>query len=266
MSRIENRKSKIENVLVVGGSGYVASLILPKLPSHFHLRIFDLKPPSFDYLSDPTNPTNLRVTWIPGSVTDAAALQKAAEGCDTLLYMAMGKDEQGKTVDPSPNYDVNIKGLHLALDAAVKAGIKKAIYTSSLSVYDGHLDIRSGATDSEDTPAYPRMIYGFTKLLGEQVCHYFHRTHGIPILILRLFLPVSDEQRQTPESMPDRPNARTPERPDCRTAASDLARALESALNYDHTGIDIIHLTGDTTGRAYHHEKAKRLLHWEPAF
>src|SRR2546429_5104336 len=44
---IRNPQSAIQNVLVVGGSGYVASLVLPLLPPEFHLRIYDQKPPEW---------------------------------------------------------------------------------------------------------------------------------------------------------------------------------------------------------------------------
>ncbi len=260
---IQNPKSKIQNVLVAGGSGYVASLVLPKLPPNFHLRIFDLNPPEHLNTRTPEHPESPTHTWIQGDVTNPDSVNEAAQGCDLLLYMAMGTATP-KRVDTSASYHVNVKGLHLALDAAVKAGIKRAIYTSSLSVYDGQHVLTSGVTDSEETPAAPRRVYGFTKLLGEQVCHYFHRTHNLPILILRLYLPVPDEQKRNPESahQPSTIN----HQPDCRTAATDLARALTAALDYDHQGLEIIHLTGDTTGQAYHHQKAKQLLNWEPSF
>jgi len=260
---IQNPESRIQNVLVTGGSGYVASLVLPKLPPEFHLRIFDLNPPEHLNARTPEHPESESVespthppthTWFPGDVTNPESLIEAAKGCDLLLYMAMGTATP-KRVDTSASYDVNVKGLHLALDAAVKAGIKRAIYTSSLSVYDGQHVLTSGATDSEETPAAPRRVYGFTKLLGEEVCHYFHRTHNLPILILRLYLPIPDEQKQKPDPRGE---------PDCRTAATDLARALTAALEFEHDSLEIIHLTGDTTGHAYKHEKAKRLLNWEP--
>ena len=270
MTSIQNQKSEINNVLVVGGSGYVASLTLPLLPPHLHLRIFDLNPPAESVVGRPSSvvsPNTQHLTpnteFFPGDVTNPESLEEAAKGCDLLLYMAMGKSDAGLS-EPGPSYDVNVKGLHLALDAAVKAGIKRAIYTSSLSVYDGQYDLTTGETDSEETPAYPTRVYGFTKLLGEQVCHYFHRTHNLPILILRLFLPIPDEQKQNPS--PNTQHLTPNTSPDCRTAATDLARALAAALDYEHQGLEIIHLTGDTTSRAYKHEKAKRLLHWEPSF
>src|SRR5205823_11777902 len=110
--------------------------------------------------------------------------------------------------------------------------------------------------DSEEVPPEPRTVYGLTKWMGEEACRYVHRVHKLPVLALRLFLPVSEEQWAAKH---DRYQTLDP-----RTAAPDLARALESALLLDHHGFDVIHITGDTTGRAFHHEKAKRLLGWEP--
>jgi nucleoside-diphosphate-sugar epimerase len=170
---------------------------------------------------------------------------------EALLYMAMGRPASA----PIADYDVNVRGLHLALEAAHQAGARRAVYLSTLSVYDGHLSIVSGATDSEEVPPEPRSLYGFTKLLGEHVCRFIHRRCGLPILILRLFLPVSQEKWRSEHR---------PGTVDCRTSAPDLARAIAAALTCEHNGIEIFHVTGVTTGRAYHHEKAKRLLGWEP--
>ncbi len=230
-------------LLVVGGSGYVAGLVLPILAEQFALRIFDRVPPR-----DPG--------WehVVGDVTDAAALRTAAEQMDLLLYMAMGKGSQGGVMDANAAYDVNVKGLHFALDAAAKAGIRRAVYTSSLSVYDGH-DLVSGRYDQETVPPEPHSVYGLTKWMGEEVCRFFHHTRGLPVLALRLFLPVSQKDWHARHDTI---------RPDARTSAPDLARALAAALTLDHSGFEVIHVTGDTSGCAFHHEKAKRLLGWEP--
>ena len=231
-------------LLVVGGSGYVAGLVLPLLERRFALRVYDRNPPS-----DPS------WEFMPGEVTDFDALRAAAEGMDLLLYMAMGKAHPGGIQNIKNAHDVNVKGVHLALEAAVQAGIKRAVYTSSLSVHDGH-DLLSGAFDSETVPAEPMSVYGFTKSMGEEVCRFVHRVHHLPILALRLFLPVSQEDWHAKH---DSTKAVDP-----RTSAPDLARALEAALLLKHDSFEAIHITGDTSGRAYSHEKAKRLLGWEP--
>ena len=231
-------------LLVVGGSGYVASLVLPLLQDRFDLRIYDQ-----------FSPATLSCPFYQGDVTDFDALRNAIEGADLVLYMAMGKAGPDGIENIKFAHTVNVLGLHVALNVAVKAGVNRAVYTSSLSVHDGH-DLVSGDFDSETVSPEPRSIYGLTKWMGEEACRFVHRVHGLPILALRLFLPVSEEEWHAKHD-PSKPV-------DPRTSAPDLARALESALLLEHDGFEVVHVTGDTSGRAYKHEKAKRLLGWEP--
>lgn len=237
-------KPRVLRVLVVGGSGYVAGLVLPELQDRFAIRVYDIKPPQDE-----------RFEFVRGDVTDFDALRQAAEGMDLLLYMAMGQGSDNGIHNIIAAYEVNAKGLHLALEAAVQAGIKRAVYTSSLSVHDGR-DLLGGHYDSETVPPEPRSVYGLTKWMGEEVCRFVHRVHGLPILALRLFLPVSQEQWHAKHD-PSKPI-------EPRTSAPDLARAIEAALLHDHKSFELIHITGDTSGRAFRHLKAKRLLGWEP--
>ena len=232
----------IYRVLVIGGSGNVGRLILPFLAKEFSLTVFDLKAPP-------------RGKWkyFYGDVQDRNALKKASKGMDALLYMAMGSLDAINHVPSS--YDVNVKGLHLALEAARQADIKRAVSTSTVSVYDWYDDLTTGVADKEEEPPRAKTAYGLTKRLGEQVCQFFHDQYGLPVLVLRLFLPVSIKEWRT---KPFKGSV------DCRTVASDLARALISSLKSTHSEFEIIHITGDQTGRAYRHKKAKKILAWQP--
>lgn len=67
-------------VLVVGGSGYVAGLVLPMLSQRHEIRVLDRRPPSAD------------VEHVTGSATDYASLRSAAEGMDAVVHCAMGTE------------------------------------------------------------------------------------------------------------------------------------------------------------------------------
>ena len=87
-------------VLVVGGSGYVGSIVLPLVARQHTLRIFDLHQPS-----------NPEWDYVAGSVDDLETLDRAALGMDVLLYMAMGAKAFETTAAITTNFDVNVKGV-----------------------------------------------------------------------------------------------------------------------------------------------------------
>lgn len=235
-------------VLVVGGSGHVGGLVLPFLAARHEIVIFDLKPPRQD----------VAVRYIAGSVCDPEALAEAAHGMDALLYMAMGRGWP-RTDDPrivaewrANSYDVNVKGVHLALLAAHRNGIGHAVFTSSMSVYQG-IHKRQVEGD-EDTPPDADDPYGFTKRLGEEVCRSACRTWGMSVNALRLCLPVSEERWHTEVK---------PGQATIMTTAEDTARALLAALEY-RDGFQAFAISGDYNQERMSLEKARRLLGWEP--
>lgn len=232
-------------VLVVGGSGYVAGLICPLLASHHTLRYFDLKPPKEE-------PENF-LGFHEGNVGDPEALRAACEGMDLLLYMAMGSNDwQSSGFIPS-SFDVNIKGVHLALDAARQAGITHAVYTSSMSIYQGDLFQRHFS--DEEITADSRDVYGFTKYMGELVCRNACRSWGMSINALRLCLPTSTERwmAQTKAGTPT-----------INTTETDVARAIIAALHYRGNGFNAFMISGDYEQKLMNMSKARRVLGWEP--
>jgi len=228
-------------VLVIGGAGYVASLTLPYLKEQHDLRVFDLRPPA-----------DTSLEYIEGSVGDLAALARASEGIDALLYMAMGRERIPAPEFVADAFDVNVKGVALALRAAHDAGAAHAVYTSSLSVYQGPLDQRF-FTD-EDIPPDSRETYGFTKRLGEEVCRNAWQRWGMSVNALRLCWP------QPPDMWEE--SSRSGRRP-LATRADDVARALLAALAY-RGGFQAFFISGDHAERYTRLGKAKRLLGWEP--
>lgn len=234
-------------VLVIGGSGYLGTLVMPFLAQHHFLRVFDPHPPA-----DPA------VEYVQGSTCDPDALSGAVTGMDAVLYMALGSHvpldgyDWGRIESHADAFDVSVKGLYLALHAAHEAGVNHAVYTSSLSVY--HENGAGHYLDDEDLPPDSRHIYGFTKRLGEEVCRNACRASGMSVNALRLWLPVTEE-RWLAEAREGEP---TP-----WTTAEDTAWALLAALEY-RDGFQAFTISGDYEQRLMNLAKAKRLLDWEP--
>jgi nucleoside-diphosphate-sugar epimerase len=231
-------------LLVVGGSGYVGGLALPLLAKHHSIRVYDLVPPQ-------DGPWQ----YVAGDVNDLDELARAVAETDALIYMAIGsRDDDGsfKSVAAArAAFDVSVKGLYFTLDAAHKAGCLHAVYTSSMSIYDGPVGQRSFA--DEELPPDAREVYGLTKHLGEEVCRYAVRAWDMSVNALRLCLPVSMEG--WPAAHNDKANV--------YTSSDDMGRALLAALEY-RNGFEAFMIGGDKNQARINLTKARRLLNWEP--
>src|SRR5262245_27784692 len=113
-------------ILIVGGSGIVGSLVAPLLAQAHTVRVFDRRPPAYD-----------SVEYVSGDIGEYDALAQAVTGMDGLVYMAMGSLDWAETSGVISAFDINVKGVHLALRAAHQAGLTQAVYTSTMSVYAG---------------------------------------------------------------------------------------------------------------------------------
>lgn len=240
------------NLLVIGGAGYVASLILPILAQHHSLRIYDMRPPS-------NLPSDLAFDYVEGNVCDFDAVRGAAAGMDALIYMTMGRylpigQPYHENVDAlTSSLDANVKGIYLSLYAAQSAGVQHAVYTSTMSVYD-QTNLLDRYFHDEEIPPDARDVYGFTKSLGEQVCRNVWRDKGMSVNVLRLCYPMADEKWL--EAYGD--GSLT-----IQTSATDLAAALDAALGF-RAGCQTFTICGDIYNKYMNITKARSLLGWEP--
>lgn len=233
-------------LLVIGGSGLVGSLTLPMLSEQHTVRVFDLRPPREPVAG---------VDYIAGDVQDADALGLATKDIDALVFMAMGPFREGKLLRPAAHFDVSPKGLYLAAAAASENGVKRLVYTSSMSVFGEPEDVQGHYPDESVAPNAMH-FYGLAKRFGEEVCKAAVIEWGMTAVALRLCLPTPAD-RWPPTH---RPNA-TP----IATSGRDTARAILAALEYDGGGFEAITISGDAGGQVVTSlDKAKRLLGWEP--
>lgn len=230
-------------VLIVGGGGYVGTSLRPALEKQHQCRHFDIQPiPN----SDPSS--------IVGDVTDVALARQAVEGMDAVVYLAMGSLKD-RIAQVRTSFDVNVQGLYVFLDAAGRAGIRRFVYTSTLSVYqNAHRPL------SEEMPADSWQAYGLSKRLGENICQAAAETFpNMCIVALRLMYPRSEadfpQYRYDPARGAENYSALGP---------NDARRLFLAAIACDKPGAHIVQASGDLQQLRYPHKRVHELLGWLP--
>lgn len=235
-------------VLVVGGAGHVGTIISPALEDRHAVRYFDLEP--VPGAADRT---------VIGSVTDAAAVERAVADVDAVVYLAMGRhhDTPGGPDKVQSQFDVNAQGVYRVLAQAMKVDVRRFIYASSMSVFtSGNRPPR--IDESYEPDCWHE--YGLTKRLGERVCEIAGLNHPEATIVgLRLVLPLNETQyRQHVTNEGKGYHKAYPLGP------KDTQRLFLAALALDRPGVHMIHSAGDITGERYSIDTANQLLGWRP--
>ena len=168
-----------ECILVTGGAGAIGSRLVADLcRDHKVLVLDDLSSGWFDNLR------GLPVSFWRGSVIDEEILREVfAEKPSVVFHLAANFANQNSVDYPQKDLLVNGLGTLKILEFSRQAHVKRFIFTSSSCVY-GNMDqpIR------EDMVGYNLVTpYAISKLAGEHYAEFFHKFHGLPTVVLRLF-------------------------------------------------------------------------------
>ena len=136
-------------------------------------------------------------------------------------------------------------------------GIKKGIYTSTMSV---HYRARTWYSAEEQVPLDSPSAYGLTKGLGELICEYFARWFDMRLIALRITGPRARAEYLAERRKPIYPGLFV-------TDEEDLANAYLAALERvqeGHGRFDAIWVPGDEHERVHNLSKARQELGWSP--
>ncbi|MEW6144749.1 MAG: SDR family oxidoreductase [Thermodesulfobacteriota bacterium] len=164
------------STLVTGGNGLVGSQIVRKLVERGDkVKVLLRK------TSNTINIDNLNVERVYGDVTDIDSVRKALEGCDTL-YHAAGI-VSFKQADYNKMEEINVKGTQNVFKAAMEAGVKKAVYTSSVAAIGLKPGMEPATEETPFDPAGTDIQYVKSKYYAEQEALKFFGK-GLPLVIV----------------------------------------------------------------------------------
>lgn len=110
---------------------------------------------------------------------------------DTVYHLAAILSAVGES-NPDLAWDVNMDGLKNILDAAMKLGVSRVFWPSSIGVF-GPDAPKDGAP--QDCPLNPTTMYGVTKVAGELLCAYYSSRHTLDVRSVRFPGLVSSEAK-----------------------------------------------------------------------
>lgn len=172
-------------VLVTGSSGHLGEALMIMLAEAGHT------PLGLDARPGPR-------TDVVASITDVEAVRRSVARVEVVLHSATLHKPHVATHSTQAFVDVNVSGTLNLLEAAADAGLRGLVFTSTTSAFGASLRPTADGPAvwiDETVVDVPKNIYGATKTAAEGLCHLFHRTRGLPCLVLRTsrFFPEDDD-------------------------------------------------------------------------
>jgi UDP-glucose 4-epimerase len=129
-----------------------------------------------------------RVRVVRADLMRLHELVAATAGMDGVLHLAAYMT-LGFAQSPWEAVDVNVRGVQNMLEACRINRVRKVVFASSVSVYgygSGIVGALAEGGPFHSTGAPPAAIlYGASKIMGEQLCRQAHQKHGQDYVVLR---------------------------------------------------------------------------------
>jgi UDP-glucose 4-epimerase len=183
-------------ILVTGGAGYIGSHMVHELVDTGEpVVVLDNLSTGFRFLIPGAVP------FVAGSTGDRELVTKtiARYGVTAIIHFAASIVVPESIADPLGYYRNNTMNTCALLDAAIEAGVRQFIFSSTAAVY-GNAD---GAPVREDAPTLPISPYGSSKLMSEIMLHDTGKAHGLRFVVLRYFnVAGADPKQRTGQATP----------------------------------------------------------------
>jgi UDP-glucose 4-epimerase len=183
-------------VLVTGGAGYIGSHMALRLgDAGEQTVVLDNLTTGFDWAVDH------RATFVHGDASDTEFVEGliAEHGITEIIHFAGSIVVPESVTDPLKYYRNNTATSRNLLEAAVRGGVRRFIFSSTAAVYG----MTGLAPVEETTPLLPMSPYGRSKLMTEWMLADVAAAHPIKYGVLRYFnVAGADPKKRSGQSTP----------------------------------------------------------------
>ena len=147
----------MDNVLIIGGSGFVGTSLIEACKTEYALVNLDKNPSPFFF----------EITSI-GDIRNTEDLLRNMPGKKTVVLLAA--EHRDDVFPTSLYYDVNVQGTRKVLNAMDTNGVRSIIFTSSVAIYGLNKE-----NPNEEHLADPFNHYGKSKWQAEEILREWYR-------------------------------------------------------------------------------------------
>jgi UDP-glucose 4-epimerase len=121
---------------------------------------------------------------VEADIRDAAGVREIVANArpEAIFHLAAQIDVRKSVADPAFDARINVEGTINMLNAALEAGVRRFVNTSTGGAIYGEGQILPAP---EDHPVAPLAPYGASKFCAETYCGLFRRLHGLSTVSLR---------------------------------------------------------------------------------
>ncbi len=155
-------KDKVDHVLVVGGAGYIGSVLTEQLlDAGYQVRILDMELFGRDSLQ--TMAQHPRMEFMHGDFRNVEDAARALRGVDAVIHLAAIVGDPACALDCDTTVAVNYAAAKMMAQLARANGISRFVFASTCSVYGESEEIRT-----EESDLNPVSLYATTKIDAER--------------------------------------------------------------------------------------------------
>jgi dihydroflavonol-4-reductase len=179
-------------VLITGASGFVGAAVARCLTrAGYDVRAMLRRTSRRDNLAD------LKVEIVEGDLLDAGAIARAMTGIRYVFHVAA--DYRLWARDPEDIVRTNVEGTRAVMTAALRAGVERIVYTSSVATLAARPD---GEASDESLPlpqAQAVGAYKYSKVVAERAVEAMVANENLPAIIVNPSTPIGPgDIRPTP--------------------------------------------------------------------
>jgi dTDP-glucose 4,6-dehydratase len=173
-------------ILVTGGAGFIGSNFVWHLLGRpgYRVRVLDKLTYAGNLGNFPPDVMhNPRFEFVRGDVCSPATVSRAMSGCDAVVNFVAETHIDRSIDDVRPFVRTDFVGTSVLLEEFRRRSSDRFVQISTCEVYGSARKVPM----AEDHPLEPQSPYAATKAGADRLCAAYHRTHGLPVVVLRPF-------------------------------------------------------------------------------